>query len=425
MSRKVVYQTDVTDAVTRLPVVVIDTTALRGALPDLASEVPALIAELPSTEFAIVYFASRAPKAPPMGWTRHVHAMLSPGLKKRIKKIYIVHARWYARALNRTLAPIVSPKFALKIHYLSSLADLAREMDITAMDINPHVYLDDLDRHVEQGGLIPVPKQSSSIFAGHPLDAQPNNYWRAAFTFLNSVTVTESHLRPVSRVDNDSAALVTILFHAVSREQRLRLYDYGPFAVLAVIKEYLLSLSRPLIRLSDCKLPVRDTDEYVQDIADTLPASHLVHLRDLVTVVRQNDLDFALAARSLGPAVMGIVNPSKEEKAIASRALKNFLELWTDAAAISPSSSLSSASPPPLPQRRITPDKADIEKEIDADPKMDAKIMEALEELSIAHGPMPRNLPSEIIEIKKRVLAPNRKAFGKVAEIVRVYNDDS
>jgi len=56
---------------------------------------------------------------------------------------------------------------------------------------------------------------------------------------------------------------------------------------------------------------------------------------------------------------------------------------------------------------------------------MDAKIMEALEELSIAHGPMPRNLPSEIIEIKKRVLAPNRKAFGKVAEIVRVYNDDS
>lgn len=420
MQRPLVYHTQTRDAVSHLPVTVIDSTTmpLDGKLPDPEAEIPFLLKDFPCNDMVLVFFASRAPRAPQVNWLRKVHAKLSRDFRKSIHKVYVVHARWYTRAFNRALAPIVSHKFASKIKFVRDLTELSHHMDITTLDINPEVYRDDLSRSDSNSdGVISVPKQSKSIF-GMPLPRSRSSFWRATFAYLNKCHIDELAFAPLSRMTELDATLTQVLVNAVAREQRLRLCDYGPAVVLATIREYLLSLPEPLIDFNDLVLPLEITIEYASSVVSGLDDSELLHLDDIIRFSAAiSHVDRAMIAKSLGPAIMRIRNPRKEEIAISSRLFKLLMNHWEDLVIDD-----EGESAPKMPER---PGRKPLSPILHGNlPQLDSLPPKPKLKLSQNHT-LPRNLPSEIKSIENfEARIPNRKAYGKVAEIMKLYDDN-
>jgi Rho GTPase-activating protein 1 len=106
-----------------------------AALPDTREVdydtlLPYLLARLPGeddlvsgTEYEVIFFAgSGADTAtltkktrPGWGWLIQAYHLLSRAMRKRIKKLYIVHERTWVRLLGEMFYTVVSPKFRRKI----------------------------------------------------------------------------------------------------------------------------------------------------------------------------------------------------------------------------------------------------------------------------------------------------------------------
>lgn len=415
MQRPFIYHTQTRDAISHLLVTVIDSTTmpLDRKLPDLEAEIPFLLKDFPCNDLVLVVFASQAPRAPQVHWLRKVHAKLSRDFKKSILKVYVVHARWYTRAFNRALAPIVSQKFASKIKFVRDLTELSHYMDITTLDINPAVYRDDLSRFdSNKDGVISVPKQSNSIFE-MPLPQSRSSFWRAAFVYLNKCHIDEQVFVPLSRMTETETELTQVLVNAISREQRLRLCDYGPVVVLATIKEYLLCLPKPLVVFDEIELPLRITVEYASSVISRLDNSKILHLDDIMSFSRALDhVDQTLIAKSLGPAIMKLRNPRKEEMAIASRLFKLLGNHWEDLVSDDDKDFASSMleRPERKPLSPLLHDKLPQPSPASTKPQI------------FQNHTLPRNMPSETQSFETcKVRVPNRKAYGKVAEIMKLY----
>jgi Rho GTPase-activating protein 1 len=96
---------------------------------------PYVLARLPGedelvggTEYEIVFFAggkggNHEGRRPGWGWLIQAYAVLSRAMRKRLKKLYVVHERAWVRVLVEMFSTVVSPKFRRKIiHGLSHLA---------------------------------------------------------------------------------------------------------------------------------------------------------------------------------------------------------------------------------------------------------------------------------------------------------------
>lgn len=442
MSRSLVYNSGAQDAFTGLPVYVVDTTALPedGILPDPETEFRDYLNELPkSGEFVIMFFASGAPKIPQVNWLRRAHSELPRSLKKRMMKVYVVHANWYTKAIHKALSPIVSPKFSRKIKFISSLSEMGREVDITAIDISPAVYLRDLDSSDSPVlGALPVPKQCQSIF-GMPLPEYPTAYWRAALQFLGAASINERTFFPLSKSTDLMIEMCAVLSHAVRREQRLRLFDYGPFVVLAVLKEYLVSLPEPLIHIDSIEYPLEFTREYADGVIMKLDTAKRRHLADLFNFFSgaSDIVDHRLIVRSMGPAILGLRSPNKQDYAISVRLLSILFDAGIESSDIHEDSGLKevAASKTPQPTLRSYKDgKRSVSDSVSSGSGSSSQWSGHSRSVSastpslfgdmIEYGFRPSDMPSEVNYTKEKApRVPNRKAYGKVAEIMRLYDE--
>lgn len=444
MSRLLVYNSGAHDAFTGLPVYVVDTTALAedGTLPDPETEFKMHLNELPKTgEFVIIFFASGAPKIPQVNWLRRAHSEVPRELKKRMVKVYVVHANWYTKAIHKALSPIVSPKFSRKIKFISSLSEMGREVDITAIDISPAVYLRDLDSSDSPVlGALPVPKQCNSIF-GMPLPEYPTAYWRAALQFLGAVSINERTFFPLSKSTDLMIEMCAVLSHAVRREQRLRLFDYGPFVVLAVLKEYLVSLPEPLINIESIEYPLEFTRKYADGVLSKLNAAQRRHLAELfVFFSRASEIvDYRLIVRSMGPAILGLRNPNKQDYAISVRLLSILFDAGIEPSDIHRDIGIKEVSPSQTPQPTVRSNNNETKRSFSDNlsvssgtsssqwtghsRSVSASTQSTFGDM-IEYKIKPSNMPSEVDFAEKRTpRVPNRKAYGKVAEIIRLYDE--
>lgn len=224
MAEQVVYRSSTFDPDTRLPVVVINSTAFPSSSEDYTPELIArFIERLPVTSYALVFFACGAPTTPSWAWISRMYTMLSRDVKKRVGKVYIVHESWWVRAVTEMFRGIISSKFQEKIHHISSLSDLAKHIDITQIDIPPAVYVYDLC--VEKRILIP--RHYSPIF-GAPLKRSGSNVvyprmWQECIEYLK---VTAPNTRNIFQMDERNEVSL-ILRDAYDRDQTLNIYNYG------------------------------------------------------------------------------------------------------------------------------------------------------------------------------------------------------
>ncbi|KAJ8663823.1 hypothetical protein O0I10_000097 [Lichtheimia ornata] len=80
--------------------------------------------EFVENDYVLVFFSSPAKYRPPWMWLLRAYRALDRKYKKNLKALYVVHLTRTYRIIFDLANRITSPKFARKLHYLSSLQEL-------------------------------------------------------------------------------------------------------------------------------------------------------------------------------------------------------------------------------------------------------------------------------------------------------------
>ncbi|KAF5096123.1 hypothetical protein DV451_004396 [Geotrichum candidum] len=223
IAERVVYPTSTFDPSTRLPLVIMNSTAFPKSPDDYTPELMAkFIERLPRKPYALVFFACGAPNKPSWSWISKIYAMLDRQVKKRVDKVYVVHESWWVRAVTEMFRGVVSSKFKKKIFHISSLSDLAKHIDITKLNIPLQVYIHNLKVETT----ITIPRHYSPVF-GVPLHRSGSNViypsmWEDCCRYLR---ITGIFTRDIFLKEDDE--VTWILRDSFDRGQTLDLDNYG------------------------------------------------------------------------------------------------------------------------------------------------------------------------------------------------------
>ncbi|KAF2840606.1 hypothetical protein M501DRAFT_1047682 [Patellaria atrata CBS 101060] len=122
-----------------------------GLLPYVLARLPGEDELISGKEYEVIFFAgggydgagTQRKNRPGWGWFIQAYHVLSRAMRKRLKKLYIVHERSWVRILVEMFSTIVSPKFRRKIVHVSTLSYLALHIPIENLLIPPSAYLHD------------------------------------------------------------------------------------------------------------------------------------------------------------------------------------------------------------------------------------------------------------------------------------------
>ena len=142
-----------------LPIYILNAAAFPDAFEvDYDTLLAYVLARLPGEDellagedYEIIFFAGGQPDSatsekktsPGVGWYLQTYHVLSRAVRKRLKRLYVVHERSWVRVLIQVFGTIVSPKFKKKIIHVHTLSGLAMHMPIEQLLIPPSVYLHD------------------------------------------------------------------------------------------------------------------------------------------------------------------------------------------------------------------------------------------------------------------------------------------
>ncbi|KAH8150678.1 uncharacterized protein LAJ45_05374 [Morchella importuna] len=186
---------------------------------------------------------------PSWAWTLQAYNLLGRAVRKRIRRLWVVHEKAWVRILFEMMAGVVSVKFRKKVVHLNSLSDLANHLNITTLNIPPVVYFH--DRKLSQTITIPTPPPP--LFGAPPFHNAANpprigeNMPLPQFLIDTSRYIRSKclHIEGIFRVPPNST-LLDILREAVDRKQYLKLDEWGPHTNAALIKLYYRSLPEPI-----------------------------------------------------------------------------------------------------------------------------------------------------------------------------------
>lgn len=312
-------------------------------------------------------------------------------MRKRIRKLWVVHEKAWVRIIFEMMAGVVSVKFRKKVIHcthalpspvsigfffssslrgrkqlkltgpspnsVNSLSDLAMHLDITTLLIPPAVYFHDR----KLSPTINLPSPPPPVFGCPPFHT-PSNPPRVGENMpLPQVLVGTSryirssclHVEGLFRVP-PHAVLLDILREAVDRGQYLRMEEWGPHTAAALVKLYYRSLPEPLfpVQFYDTLMSFtpatggvddeeRLENEYIfpkikqllESEEKGLPKASRVlllkHLLPLLAIVAQNSAVNKMTPKNLAVCVAASLIRSDDmmADAKASSGVRKFLEL--------------------------------------------------------------------------------------------------
>ncbi|KAK7205176.1 Rho GTPase activation protein, partial [Myxozyma melibiosi] len=240
---RILYPTSVEDPVTRTPLFILNSTALPSPR-DVSYNLllPHLLEVVARVDYSIVFFAGGARHRPSWAWMIHTYSALDRDLRKRLKRLYIVHENWWVRTIMEMVAGAVSGKFRKKAVHVPNLSALGEHLDIRYLSIPLAVYMH--DRKLEPS--ISFDSPHSALFA-HDLpsgDVVPL-FWKECIAHLSVEGLyTEGIFRVPPRTEE-----LDILREAFDRCQQVNLHEYSPHAVASVLKLFLRQLPTPPLPL--------------------------------------------------------------------------------------------------------------------------------------------------------------------------------
>lgn len=354
MAEHVVYPSSTFDPTTRLPLIVMNSTALPKTPEEYTSELmERIIDRLPKSKYALVFFACGAPNKPSWAWVSKIYNMLDRQVKKRVDRVYVVHESWWVRGVTEMFRGVVSTKFKHKILHISCLSDLAKHIDITKINIVPAVYYHNLKAEPK----ITIPRHLSPVF-GVPLRRNGSrvlypSMWEDCCQYLK---VTGINTRDIFTRSEDSITL--ILRDCYDRGQHLDLDDYGyvclkyqfhlflkytnfvfhlfsPHQASCIIKMYLRELPNPILPIRYIPTPIQSNPNYIYQVFQSLPYVTQKFLSDLVPLFnsiidnsRRTGHSSETLANALAPSLIGRYASDDDSMVVAIAFTKNLIELW-------------------------------------------------------------------------------------------------
>ncbi|KAI8369211.1 Rho GTPase activation protein [Choanephora cucurbitarum] len=105
----------------------------------ILSFILARLDEFVENDYVLVFFSSPARYRPGWLWLLRAYRSLDRKYKKNLKALYVLHLTRMYRLIFDLANKIVSPKFARKLHYLSSLEELKQYVELAAQFIPQRV----------------------------------------------------------------------------------------------------------------------------------------------------------------------------------------------------------------------------------------------------------------------------------------------
>ncbi|KAF3929848.1 Myosin-IXa [Dactylella cylindrospora] len=202
--------------------------------------------------YSVIFFAGggkteRDSKSRPrLSWFMQAYSLLSRAVRKRIKKLWIVHERAWVRIMLEMLSGVVSQKFRRKVIHVGSLTELALDVDITKLNIPPAVYIHDkrVSDSIQLPGFPPAPQFGRMPFTNDsPVDAPLPQVLMDTSRYIRLHCLGHEGLFRVP----PNTELLEIAREAYDRRQFLLLSDYGPNLAAGLLKLYYRVLPDPII----------------------------------------------------------------------------------------------------------------------------------------------------------------------------------
>ncbi|KAK6358886.1 hypothetical protein TWF696_000066 [Orbilia brochopaga] len=269
--------------------------------------------------YSVIFFAgggsSRdkdAKTRPTWSWFMQAYSLLGRAVRKRIKKLWIVHERAWVRIMLEMLSGVVSQKFRRKVLHVGSLTELALEINITKLNIPPAVYLHDkrVCDSIQLPGFPPPPQFGRMPFTNDsPIDAPLPQVLTDASRFIRLHCLSyEGIFRKVPSTD-----LLEVAREAYDRRQYIHLSDYGPNIAAALIKLYYRTLPDPIVP-TYC---YEEVEEKFSESTDINSEDAIVAARGILTQSLPK-VSCRLLLRHLLPLLALVASHSENNKMTAS-----------------------------------------------------------------------------------------------------------
>ncbi|PWN28789.1 hypothetical protein BDZ90DRAFT_230796 [Jaminaea rosea] len=274
--QSIVYQSGIDES--QRPIVILSSSSLPDAkLVDydaLLTRIMDTMELFVQNDYTVVFFAGGATHRPPWNWIWSAYKRLSRDFRKNIRRLYICHPTFFTRSLVQivsTGSAVLSPKFARKITVVKTLSELAKHVDLTQMDVPPHVYEWNLRYEKE----VVVPEKRASAAASTPQPATSLSPSAGVFGVpLTSLMGERGELGGIPRVVRDcvedllrlngraldseglfrkspSSSLLRLVQAAYDRGQPVSLEKYDdPHMAAALLKLFFRSLPEPIFPAS-------------------------------------------------------------------------------------------------------------------------------------------------------------------------------
>ncbi|KAK9457522.1 divergent CRAL/TRIO domain-containing protein [Dipodascopsis uninucleata] len=314
IAEKILYSAGIEDPITDTPLYILNATALPSPQEiDYSLLLPYLIQVVNNIgDYSLIAFAGGAPYRPSWTWMIHTYSTLNRDIRKRLKRLYIVHEGWWVRTIMEMIAGAVSVKFRQKVVHISNLSVLAQYLDIRFLPISLAVYVH--DRRLQQRIEISTPY--TTVFGRDlPRTEVIPTFWKQALDFL---MVNGIYADGIFRV-SPKHDLVDILREAFDRCQLIDLNEYGVHVTGSVIKLYLRLLpTPPLPHALMNKFPdFIPSLENTIEVANALPRQTIVLFSGFIPLLRA----VAMNERSTRMSVINLarcITPSLIRTAIAT-----------------------------------------------------------------------------------------------------------
>ncbi|KAG1150458.1 hypothetical protein G6F38_002031 [Rhizopus arrhizus] len=131
----------------------------------ILSFIMARLDEFVENDYVLIFFSSPARYRPGWFWLLKAYRSLDRKYKKNLKALYVVHLTRMYRLVFDFANRIISPKFARKLHYVSSLSQLATFIKLDSKFISQRVidYDNQFPNHYN-----PTPAQARYSFVQSP-----------------------------------------------------------------------------------------------------------------------------------------------------------------------------------------------------------------------------------------------------------------
>ncbi|TGZ80305.1 hypothetical protein EX30DRAFT_56564 [Ascodesmis nigricans] len=320
--------------ISRGPLLILNAAAFPDATDiDYNLLLPYVLANLPSDAelegaegYSVVMFAGGGSAAvgsggsvagrPSWAWTLQAYHLLGRAVRKKIRRLWVVHEKAWVRVLFEMMAGVVSGKFRKKVVHVATLSDLAKQLTIQHLLIPPSAYIH--NRKLEPAIILPT-FPPPPVFGRPPF---PTPRFGDPHPLPDVLTDATAYLRTPASLSTEglfripaSQTYLDILRDAYDRRQAVRWEDWGPHSAAAVIKLYYRLLPVPIIptefyeQLPDGSSEEEDRRRAWRLLKETLPVESRVlllrHLIPLLALVAEKEEVNKMSAGNLAVCVAG------------------------------------------------------------------------------------------------------------------------